>query len=148
MADNQLAEFFPTTIGKDFLDLFAGEKLGSGIARCVYECNLDETLVIKVEMRSQNFQNVLEWENWRCWGEVKDIGIWLAPCVDISPCGTVLLQKRTKPVEQAELPEMLPRFLTDTKVGNFGKYDGRIVCHDYAHIITTAQSRTRKAEWW
>lgn len=148
MADNEIAEFFTTTVSKDFLDLFAGKRIGSGIARTVYECNLDKTLVVKVEMRAQNFQNVQEWENWRWLKDVKKVASWLAPCVAISPCGIVLLQKRTKPVEKDELPKLIPKFLTDTKVGNFGKLNGKIVCHDYAQIITSTPLNNRKIEWW
>ena len=148
MADNEVAEYFKSTIAKDFLDLFAGERIGRGMSRAVYEHGQDSSLVVKIEISAQRFQNIQEWENWRTWREDKRVARWLAPCVDISPCGMVLLQKRTRPLEQSELPDKLPHFLTDTKIENFGMLDGKVVCHDYALLISGISHRQRKARWW
>ena len=148
MADNDVADYFKSTIAKDFLDLFAGERIGRGISRAVYEYRIDPTLVIKIELASQRFQNMQEWENWRTWRETPGVARWLAPCVDISPCGIVMLQKRTRPLEQDELPKTLPAFLTDTKIHNFGILGGKVVCHDYALLVSSLSHRQRKAHWW
>lgn len=142
---------FKTIVASDFLQLFAGDFLGGGIGRGVFACTVDETLVIKIETPSRSFQNVVEWEAWQ---EIKhlrpSIRKWFAPCVAISPCGIVMLQKRTTPLNEEELPKRVPAFLTDTKLSNFGLYEGRIVAHDYglSNLISSGLSPKMKiAEW-
>ncbi|MBG6194786.1 hypothetical protein IWQ52_002300 [Labrenzia sp. EL_159] len=46
-----------------------------------------------------------------------------------------------------ELPDKLPTFLTDIKRENFGLFDGRLVCIDYATTIMDASTRLKKADW-
>lgn len=130
---------------KDFFNLMIGKHLGTGIARDVYECTIDKSIVIKVEQNARSFQNIREWENWHIWGYSGAAKNWLAPCVNISPCGTILLQKRTTPIITP--PEYLPAFLTDRKLENFGIYEDRIVCHDYASIISSITNKKNKANW-
>jgi hypothetical protein len=130
---------------EDFLNLFAGALLGEGCSRKVFAHQRDPSLVIKVEEGSTN-HNVGEWDAWCAWGSEKP-GLWLAPCVALSPRGRVLLQRRVKPVTVEELPEMVPQFLTDLKASNFGLYEGRVVCCDYGTLVTQLPQRLKKAHW-
>lgn len=117
-------------IYKEVYRTFVGDKIGKGCYREVYESILDPTCVVKIEKDSGDFSNIREWENWR---ELQDNPLaskWLAPCIHISPCGSVLIQKRVTKVE--ELPDKLPKFLADIKPSNFGMLDGNLVCCDYA----------------
>lgn len=141
-----MIEGFSSTVAKDFFELITGDKIGSGISREVYECRLDASIIIKFEEGAKSFQNIQEWEQWQSWKDVPNVAKWLAPCVDISACGSVLIQKRTKPAKK--YPDLLPSFLTDTKRGNFGLFENRLVCHDYANIITTVKERLTKVNWW
>lgn len=114
----------------EFINLFLGEKLGEGSYREVYALRTDDTKVIKIERYARSFSNVHEWEVWKntypeSWKR------WLAPCHYISDSGTVLIQSRVTPV--TKLPEKLPSFLTDIKLSNWGKLNGRVVCCDYGN---------------
>jgi hypothetical protein len=135
--------------------LVCGDVLGQGVARTVYEHRLDPCLVVKVEEGVESFQNVAEWQAWQ---EVQhtEFARWFAPCVAISPCGGVLVQRRT--TRAAVHPERIPNFLSDTKLGNFGilrprdgEEAGRFVCHDYGltRLMTVGLTRRMvKANWW
>ena len=147
MADKDVLEYFNnSTISTDLFRLFCGhEVLGSGVARTVYSCPLRPDLVVKVETPSHSFQNVLEWEFWRTWKHDKDMRQWLAPCEAISPCGSILLMHRTQPL--VKLPTKMPKWLSDTKRSNYGRFRGRVVCHDYGMVVAGASTTMRKVEW-
>ena len=104
------------------------DPIGSGVARKVYNSPLFPDCVVKIENTAGSFQNVIEWNTWL---NVKDTkrAKWFAPCVAISPCGGILIQKKTQPA--VKFPTRLPKFLGDTKPSNYGMYQGRFVCHDY-----------------
>lgn len=146
--NEQVTSYFTGTIGRDFFDLFAGDLIGSGVARTVYECTVRLDLVIKIEVPSHSFQNIREWEFWLWSHRQKEIRRWLAPCVAISPCGSVLLQERTTLIPEKGYPKKLPKFLTDTKRDNFGLLGKRVVSHDYALVVPKYSISLRKAEWW
>ena len=148
MSDQAVLDCFDTTIGRDLLRLVCGEVIDSGIGRTVYRCNLRPDLVLKFETESQSFQNVLEWDNWISFGDDPRVGPWLAPCVFISACGTVLAMERTIAPREKDYPEKLPAFLTDTKRRNYGMLNGKFVCHDYGIVNFTPPTRLRKADWW
>ena len=78
----------------------------------------DPTLVIKFEVEPKSFQNVYEWHTWDRVKEYKPVAKWFAPCVNISECGTILLQKRTTPVPNKMLPKKVPAFFIDLKRSN------------------------------
>lgn len=148
MAHADVLSFFGNTIDQDIFHILCGKVLGIGVARTVYECRLREDLVVKIETPVKSFQNVNEWLFWEAWNTDKDISRWLAPCVDISPCGTTLLQKRTATALTTKYPAMMPKFLTDLKRSNYGMYKGKLVCHDYGLVIASAYTGLRKAKWW
>lgn len=142
--------------GRDALTLLCGPLLGTGQGREVYASPLDPTLVVKLETvgERQKFQNHAEWIVWEAVREQPALARWFAPCVAISYAGLWLLQRRTTPVTLAELRKALPRVpacFTDLKVSNWGRLEGRLVCHDYGTAMTTERgltTRTRRADWW
>lgn len=146
---NLLDTTFPHVIARDFAKLMLTEMIGDGSARMVFGYKLDPKYVVKIETPAQSFQNVLEWETWNRIQHTKHAK-WFAPCKDISGCGTVLIQARTFPFT-GKLPKQVPAFFTDLKRANWGKYKGRLVCHDYGfHLLMEngMTSRMRKADWF
>lgn len=137
-------------IHKEAFNVLTGDQIGRGVARSVHACKLDPTLVVKIEDGAGSFQNVAEWNVWEAVKET-EWAKWFAPCVAISPCGSVLLMKRTTPVSRGAYPERLPRFLTDCKFQNYGEIDGRFVCHDYGMNLLLENgmsNRMRNVHWW
>ncbi|ABF63541.1 hypothetical protein TM1040_0808 [Ruegeria sp. TM1040] len=140
---------FPRPVQGDVFRMLCGEMLGSGAAREVFECAYDPSLVVKIENAAGSFQNIAEWQMWWDAQHIPHAAEWLAPCVSISPCGIVLIQKRTTPAKR--YPEKLPAWLTDTKRTNYGMIGKRFVCHDYGvHLMCNSglSKRKRKVEWW
>ncbi len=152
VTEERVGEHFKLSIiASDFFQLMVGEFLGGGVSRGVYGCTIDPSLVVKIETPARSFQNVVEWE---AWGEIKDLKLAIrkhfAPCVTISPCGIVMLQKKTTPLTEEELPNRVPAFFTDTKLSNFGWFEGRIVAHDYGltNLVTSGLSpKMEIADW-
>lgn len=139
--------FETNTIAREFYDLVVGEQLGVGVSRVVYVYRPDPSLVVKFETSAdREFQNVAEWH---AWGRVADgrESVWLAPCVSISDCGSVLIQRRTSPVALGDLPARLPAWMTDRKRSNFGLYEGRVVAHDYGMLWPSFGARLTVARW-
>jgi len=145
------SEYFDNTISGDFFKLVTGSRLGAGVGREVWTCSLDPSVVIKFETGGGSFQNVIEWEAWQSLRWNEDSAKWLAPCVSISTCGTVLVQKRTEAMRQAELPSRVPAWACDLKLENWGIFEGRPVMHDYglASVIMGrgATKHMKRADW-
>uniref|UniRef100_A0AAU7VG84 Uncharacterized protein n=1 Tax=Dinoroseobacter phage vB_DshS_R26L TaxID=3161158 RepID=A0AAU7VG84_9CAUD len=143
-------EYFQATVERDFFQFMCGEMLGRGQYRDVYVFEPDPRFVLKFETGASSFSNVREWDVWQDAQHMgKEVSDWLAPCVAISPCGTVLQQRRTRPAKT--FPDKLPAWMTDTKRGNFGMLGRRFVAHDYGnHLICNAGMTKRlvKAKWW
>lgn len=133
---------------EETFNLMCGDLLGEGIHRKVFEFRFDNTLVIKIEQDHSTFANIREWQTWtdcQYWAKVAD---WLAPCVDISPSGTIMLQKRVTPLRKSDtLPEKLPAWMTDIKPQNFGWYQNRLVCHDYPQLLTNMSTKLKPVTW-
>ncbi len=140
-------------IYRDAFNMMCGDKIGSGVYRDVFQCKLRPDLVVKVE-RETNYRDFTNVREMRFWCDNQDyaaIAKWLAPCEFLSPDGRILLQKKAAIVSEGDLqnlPTQLPAFLTDTKFGNFGWINGKLVCVDYASVISTCSTRLRKADWW
>ena len=127
--------------------MLCDKKIGFGMSREVYSSLLFPDWVIKVEDESGKFQNVSEANTWQ---RVKDTPFakWFAPVVAISPCGGILIQKRT--TAALNYPKKLPLFLGDHKTSNYGMYEGKFVCHDYGYdwfIKHGLTNRTREVLW-
>lgn len=125
------------------LRMFVGECLGNGWRRHVYAVRGDDKRVVKIE-RGTNFDNVAEWLIWQA---VKDTEAarWFAPCLEISPCGRVLIQRRTETFSEEGFKDTVtkvPEFFDDIYWANWGLLYGGPVCHDYARhrFITQALS--------
>lgn len=142
---------FPTMLGREVLALVCDDYLGRGQYREVYSYARDpKGWVVKLENGHQSFANVREWEAWRAVRETK-WAPWFAPCHTISGSGLVLIQARTTPLDPVDLPKRVPAFFTDLKPENWGRYEGRIVCHDYGnHLLheNGMTDRMRKADWF
>lgn len=152
-----MAQINLDTLHNDFRDFILGKKLGQGISREVYLSAQDDKCVIKVEQgNNKMFQNVGEWIVWHGSADNKAVNRWLAPCLDISPCGLFLTQARVEPItmKKAKTIKKLPAFFTDTKIENFGLYKGRVVACDYGTLAAAtwwrgaARVTLRKADWW
>lgn len=131
---------------EEAFNVLCGDLIGEGCHRKVFACKVDPGLVVKVETNTLEFANVNEYQLWQNYCDT-DCGKWLAPCVQLSPYGRILLQRHCDPVRKDELPEKMPAFLTDHKLENFGMYEGRLVCFDYATIIVNPSLAMRKAHW-
>jgi hypothetical protein len=122
---------FKTTTSMDFWKIMAGDRLGYGMSRSVYDCRLDPTLVMKIEVTEGKFQNIVEFELWSRYMHYEKVAKWLAPVDSMSSNGTVMLMKKTMPLTVDQFPDEIPAFFGDIKLENFGMLDGRVVCHDY-----------------
>lgn len=142
---------WPIQAWHDLIAMNCGEPLGEGIGRHVFVYGLDPSMVIKVEMASHSFQNIIEWETWNQAQGTKSEP-WLAPCRRISPCGIFLIQDRVEPLRPEFEDTPVPRFLTDFKRSNYGILNGRLVCCDYGTNLLlnhgSVSPRFKKPEWW
>lgn len=135
----------------DAFNFLCGHKIGDGMTRTVYDCNIRKDVVIKVENHDirTHFQNLHEWMVWqRVCGT--DYEKFFAPVLAISPNGRLLMMARTTPIEHARLPKSVPAFFTDLKPSNFGLYKGKFCAHDYGtHLLMEngMNKRVKKAEW-
>lgn len=126
-------------------DVLCGKKLGEGCSRTVYECSFDKSLVIKIEDRNYHSQNIIEWEVWDQVEYDKKLKKWFAPCIAISRCGTVLIQKKVKYRDIALYPKKIPAFFGDTHRKNFGFIGDQFVCSDYGFFISNGVGLNSKA---
>ncbi len=150
ITDQGVAGFFEGIVAKDFLQIVCGEFLGGGVGRGVYECLLNEDLIIKVETAGHSFQNAMEWMVWDAVKKDDKLSPFFAPCFSISSCGCILIMSRTLKPEPEEWETRMPAFFTDFKRDNFGMYEDRLVCHDYGfHKMLTSGTTARliNADW-
>lgn len=129
----KLADFFARNpITPFFMAEHAGPRLGAGAGRAVFALNGHNKHVLKVERFPGHFHNVQEWLTWEYSEYMQAARPWLAPCVAISPCGVMMVQRRTTPIDTALIPPQVPAWATDLKRQNWGLLEGRPVLHDYA----------------
>lgn len=143
-------EHLPTTLGRDLARLLIGDMIGRGQFRQVFAHAFDKRKVVKIENGYASFSNVRESDIWKAVEDVKEHARWFAPVYQISGAGCVLVMARTQPVTRKELPDKVPAYFTDLKPENWGKWRGRVVCHDYGNHRLLEQgmtSRMRKADW-
>lgn len=131
----------------EFENTLLGNLIGEGSSRKVYECQINPEWVVKVEGGGQSFANQYEWVTWQ--RATKDLKKWLAPCVHISPAGSILIMKRCEPVQKHQLPKRIPAFFNDIKATNWGWLDKHPVCFDYGLQRKPGfqQMNMEKAEW-
>lgn len=117
------------------LALLVGKKIGGGATRNVYELLHIPNLVIKIEYASKRFCNVAEYDIWTTVKGTK-FERFFAPVVDIDVWAGALIMERTQPITEAEFDaelKRLPSFMCDVHWANFGRLNGKIVCHDYGY---------------
>lgn len=140
---------YKNTVTDDLLELFVGPVISYGTYRDVYTFRPSPTeYVIKIQRNSGSlrFDNVIEWD---IWNEFKDhkFGKYLAPIETISENGHVLIMRKTKPLLKSLDKYKLPTLLSDLKEENFGLYNDKIVCHDYAnHALYDVAGKAMKIE--
>jgi hypothetical protein len=133
---------------KAMLECFVGKKLGEGVSRTVFECKFNPDYVVKVST-SYDTQNPTEHRTWQRFKDVPKVAKWLAPVDQISACGRVIVQRRTRPLLRP--PTTIPNFLGDLKVQNFGMIDGKCVAHDFGlgiFINGDEPIQMVKPSWW
>lgn len=117
------------------MDLLVGERLGKGATRTVYALTHSPDLVLKLEYANKQFCNVAEYDIWHAAKGTANER-WFAPVIDIDQWGGALIMKRTQPITYEEFHaeiKKVPDFLADTHWANFGRLEGKIVCHDYGY---------------
>jgi hypothetical protein len=131
--------------GEDLMNFVCGQLLGSGQFRHVYRAKFDDTKVLKYERQNTVRSNIFEYDVWCAYKDV-ELGRWLAPCYDISPDGTWLIQAFTENLRPDELPKDIPALFTDLKLDNWGLFEGRPVCRDYGYhkLYGLAQARASR----
>ena len=129
---NQLLGDFD--FGRSLINFIAGDFIGEGVDRIVFKSQQHKNCVVKIEDVHPK-SNMLEWEIWELVKHT-DNAKWFAPCVELSNCGKILVQKETKPLTDEEWKDLkVPTFFTDRKKSNFGKIGKQVVAHDYALCI-------------
>ena len=140
---------FRNVTAKDLFDMVVGDCIGTGAFREVYEYLPRSNHVFKVEQVAGCFENVLEYEIWQ---DVQhtDHNKWFAPCTDISINGIWMIQRRTKPCTEKQLPEYVPAYFTDIKKENIGWYNGHPCFHDYGRnkLVTLGLTKKMKKVDW
>jgi hypothetical protein len=125
-------------ISMDFITSICGTLRGQGCYRKVFDYNLDDRFVVKVELKNTNCNTIehMMWEEIEgLTGELEWVREWFAPVIWISPGGRLLVMEKTKDYHKTRKPpEKIPSFLWDTHSANFGWIKNRFVCHDYGQF--------------
>jgi hypothetical protein len=137
MKIEQLIELIKTSSLSRVKRRFCGKVLGYGTYRDVYELKGNPDYVIKIEAHPnfRVFANVTEYRNWADNMRWSWLSQYLAPCLYISECGRVLIQRRVTFKEKKFYPKGIPALFTDTKIQNFGWIGNRFVCCDYSFFV-------------
>lgn len=137
---------------QDIVMSLCGKLIGEGCYRSVYQYNLHDDYVIKVEWGNQRC-NIVEYMLWNeiqyLSGDYEWIKNWFAPVDWISPNGHILVMKKTEPRPDKKRPEKIPKFMWDVKNSNFGWIGNKFVCHDYGQFYNfiSYSKRMVKAYW-
>lgn len=140
------------SISLDLVTSLCGDFLGSGTFRSVFDYNLDNKYVIKIEPRNTNC-NQTEYAIWDevRWlkGDLAWVTKWFAPIKWISPNGRILVMQKTSKKPRKEKPKKIPAFLWDVKEDNFGWIGNNYVCHDYGQFYNLIHysKKMKKVKW-
>lgn len=132
---------------EQILRKYKGTRIGTGIARRVYEIKGLDGYVMKVQKKGY-WCNVLEWSHWVHNQYWEWLAKYLARCVAMTWDGKILIQERIYPWNIEDYPEKLPWMFTDTKYQNYWFVDGQIKCCDYHTLLLWNTIRPRKVLWW
>lgn len=157
---NSLAELSTLSqlqdVNTDLILSLCGKKIGSGVYRTVYDYNLDDRYVIKLEPNNTdaNIAEFILWDEIRgLSGDLKWVKDWFAPVLWISPNNKVLIMQKTEEKPNKERPKKVPAFFTDLKRDNWGWLGNRFVCHDYGFLYKFIKYEKKfttinKDAWW
>jgi len=143
-------------VNTDLILSLCGKKLGAGVYRTVYEYNLDDKYVIKIEPNAteSNMAEYMLWDEikYLC-GDLAWVKEWFAPILWMSPNGKLLVMQRTEEKPNKERPREVPAFFTDLKRDNWGFIGNKFVCHDYGFIhkfikYEKKMQKVNKNAWW
>jgi len=119
-------------IGTEFFNFTCGDLLGYGISRYVFEYKRDKRWVVKIDLSCYS-ANSLEWQIWSDVEKIPQLSKWFAPCGDMTRACSVMLQRRCKiKLPHDKYPNKVPDFFSDLKYDNWGMFNGKMVCLDYA----------------
>jgi len=141
-----------TPVALDFVTSICGNSIGFGIYRSVFDYNLDDKFVVKIEPLNTgcNLVEYMIWEEVKgLSGSLEWVKEWFAPVKWISPNGRILIMKKTKEDYKKKKPEGIPSFLWDVKEDNFGWIGNKFVCHDYGQFYNMIHypKKMRKVNW-
>ena len=129
---SDIQEKLTIDMANELISSFLGHRIGRGVTREVFELSTDPNHVVKIEDMSKGwFANISEFQ---VWNNVAGTPYksWFAPIEGMSLGGRMLTMARTVPPAVRDLPEEIPAIFSDIKIENFGMFEGRLVCHDYA----------------
>jgi len=131
------------TLAADFdfamevIDYMLGDYIGEGQDRIVFEANIFENCVAKVEYTRPTVYNQKEYLVWRAY-QGTTIEQWFAPCVDLTFGGSILVQKKIELVTDDNrhlIPDVIPSIFEDVKFSNCGFYNGHFCFCDYSSVF-------------
>jgi hypothetical protein len=146
-------------VNTDLILSLCGKKIGGGCYRSVYDYNLDDKYVIKIEPNNTecNMVESMLWDEIRgLKGDLAWVKDWFAPVLWMSPNSKILVMEKTSEFpknKKLERPREVPAFFTDLKKDNFGWIGNRFVCHDYGFIYKFIKyekkmQKIKKDCWW
>lgn len=143
-------------ISLDLVSSLCGRKIGEGLHRKVYEYNLNEKYVIKLETAntSANMTEYFLWDEIQgLTGNLAWVKDWFAPVKWISPNGKIIVMQKTEEKPGKPRPTKVPAFFSDLKYNNWGWIGNKFVCHDYGFIHKFIKYENKfqtihKDAWW
>lgn len=137
-------EMFPQDQLHAALSVLCGERLGYGISRTTFAMRYCDDKVLKIENADSGvFQNVIEWRAWEYIQHDTEMLKYFIPCVEISRCGTVLVQMKAEALPDDMHEVELPDFVGDYKRENLGMFEGRVVVLDYGLWNPVARGKVK-----
>jgi hypothetical protein len=129
-----------------------GKRIGAGSTRAAFICTINDSIIIKmVRKEKYTYANKLEYDIWKKY-ENTEYSKYFCPILGISYDNKYLIMKKaTKIIKNnftdeeflkyenefnAVKNELKTRFrkIRDIVIHNFGIYENRVVCIDYAHV--------------
>ncbi len=146
-------------VNTDLILSLCGKKIGFGCYRTVYEYNLNDKYVIKIESEntSHNVSEYILWDEIQgLKGDLAWVRDWFAPILWMSPNGKILVMEKTSEDpknKKLERPREVPTFFSDLKYDNWGWIGNKFVCHDYQFIhkfikYEKKMQKVNKNVWW
>ena len=138
-------------VNTDLILMICGQKIGSGSYRSVYDFNMNDNMVVKLEPNNTdcNITEYMLWDEIRgLTGRLAWVKDWFAPIHYCSPNGKVLIMEKTMRSSK-KMPTKVPAFFSDVKEDNFGWIGNKFVCHDYGfiHKFIDYKNKFQNVKW-